>query len=138
MKRKTSFNQLLKTGSALLPPMQLKHRLAEIEDLDAVYALYMDESANPFLTYDPMSRSEFSPIYDSMLKDNNVFVVELNNEVIGTYRLIRKTNRQAHILYLGGFTIKNSFKGKGIGFEVLTHIKQMAAEQVFKRIELTV
>jgi hypothetical protein len=98
--------------------MQLNHRLAEKKDLAVVYDLYMDTDANSFLTFDPMSISAFENIYDSMLADKNIFVTELDNQIISTFRLIRKSNRQSHILYLGGFTVKTSVSGKGIGSEI--------------------
>jgi RimJ/RimL family protein N-acetyltransferase len=118
--------------------MQLKHRAARPCDLNAVFNLYMDPAANDFLTFDPMTISAFSPIYNSLLNDNNLFIVELENEIIATYRLIRKTHRQSHIFYIGGFTVKSSHKGRGHGFAILNHIKHDATKQSIKRIELTV
>ena len=118
--------------------MQLKHRPARPTDLDAVFNLYMDPSANAFLTFDPMTISAFSAVYKSLLNDGNIFIAELNDEIIATYRLIRKTYRQSHVLYLGSFTVKSSNKGRGVGFAVLEHIKQDATGQSIKRIELTV
>jgi RimJ/RimL family protein N-acetyltransferase len=118
--------------------MPLNYRTARETDLEPVFALYMDESANPFLTFDPMTLSEFSPIYRSMRDEKNIFVVQLDQEIIATFRLLRKSHRQSHIFYLGGFAIKDSFKGKGYGKEVLEHIKTLAKNQSIKRIELTV
>lgn len=118
--------------------MQLSYRHAEMADLESVFALYMDESANQFLTFDPMSLQEFSPIFRSMISEKNIFVVEMGEELIATYRLIPKTNRQSHIVYLGGFTVKASHKGKGLGFTILHRLKTIAKEKSFKRIELTV
>lgn len=116
----------------------LVHRLASLQDLNAVYDLYMDESSNSYLTYDPMDRPEFRKIYDELLKTETLFVVEENGEIIATYRLIPKENRQAHTVYLGGFVIKSGLKGRGIGTRVLTHVKNNAASEGIKRIELTV
>ena len=118
--------------------MQLNHRFAQITDLESVYDLYMDSSANPYLTFDQMSVSEFLIIYQAMISDQTLFVVEFENTVIATYRLITKSHRQAHIIYLGGFTVKSSLKGKGFGFQILEHIKNEVKKQSVKRIELTV
>lgn len=114
------------------------HRLASPEDFDSIYDLYMEESANPYLTYDPMAKLEFTAIYNQLLKTETVFVVEDESEIIATYRLIPKTDRQAHTVYLGGFTIKKEWQGKGYGAKILLHIKAYAIEQGKKRIELTV
>ena len=118
--------------------MQLDHRLAKLTDVQSVFDLYMDPMANPFLTFDPMSLREFTSVYDTLINAQNIFVVEHDREIIATYRLIQKTHRQSHILYLGGFTVKSSVKGRGLGFIILDHIKNEARKQAIARIELTV
>ena len=114
------------------------YRLAAEKDLADVYALYMDEEANRFLTYDPMSVDAFTPLYKELLDSGTLYVMEMDNQVLGTYRLIRKPARQSHILYLGGFTIKHTEKGKGLGRQALAHIIEEAKAANIKRIELTV
>ena len=117
---------------------QLRHRLAADPDFEAVYYLYMDEASNPFLTYDPMAQEDFKPIFKELLQTKTLFVALLENEVVATYRLIPKTARQAHSLYLGGFAIQSSHKGKGIGTKVLQQIREDSEAAGKKRIELTV
>ena len=116
----------------------MTHRLASPQDLESIYDLYMEESANPYLTYDSMSKQDFTSIYDKLVKTETVFIVENEGAIIATYRLIPKTDRQAHTVYLGGFTIKRDFQGKGFGIKILDHIKANASEQHKIRIELTV
>lgn len=116
----------------------LQYRLAEARDLDAVYELYMDKESNPFLTYDPMGKEAFQKIFEGLLPAQTVFVAAAGGEVIATYRLISKTDRQQHTWYLGGFSIKSSWKGKGMGTKVLQHIREAAIAAGKKRIELTV
>jgi len=116
----------------------MTHQLASKNDFIAVYDLYMDEEANKYLTYDPMSKEDFSPIYDQLLQTDSLYIVKKDSDVVATYRLISKTDRQAHICYLGGFTIKNNMQGRGLGKEVLSSIKKTAEEKGKKRIELTV
>ena len=113
-------------------------RPATAKDREDVYALYMDEAANRFLTYDPMPLQSFEPVYKELLDSGTLYVVELDDSVVGTYRLVRKSARQAHILYLGGFTIKHTEKGKGLGKLALNHIIDEAKANNIKRIELTV
>ncbi len=118
--------------------MILWYNLSSAKDFDAVYDLYMDEVSNPFLTYDLMERSSFKTIYNELLTSGTLYVVILNNQVAGSYRLIRKTHRQVDTVYLGGFVIKDSFKGKGLGTKILLHIKNESLLNGIKRIELTV
>jgi RimJ/RimL family protein N-acetyltransferase len=116
----------------------MTHQLASQNDFTAVYDLYMDEAANKYLTYDPMSREDFSPIYNQLLQTDTLYVVKKDDDIIATYRLISKTDRQAHVCYLGGLTIKNSMQGKGLGKEILSSIKKLGEGKGKKRIELTV
>lgn len=120
------------------PPGNINFRPATGKDLADIYALYMDEEANRFLTYDPMPLEAFVSLYKELLDSGTLYVMEIDNQVVGTYRLIRKSARQAHILYLGGFTIKHSEKGKGLGKLALSHIIEEAKTNNIKRIELTV
>ena len=114
------------------------HRLAINKDFNAVYDLYMDEYANAYLTYDPMSREEFKPIFESLLESEALYVVEENNEVMATYRLVPYTARQQHTVHLGGFTIRSGSQGKGIGAKILSDIKKNCEKENKIRIELTV
>ena len=87
------------------------HRLATLNDINSVYELYMDKAANPYLTYDEMESDKFVDVYVGLLQTASLFVVELDQEIISTYRLISKENRQAHTWYLGSFTIKKKMQG---------------------------
>jgi RimJ/RimL family protein N-acetyltransferase len=116
----------------------LSHRPASLKDFDAVYGLYMDEETNLFLTYDPMEKKAFEPLYIELLTTGTLYVADLNGEVAASYRLIPKTHRQSDTVYLGGFVIKPSLKGKGLGTQALQHIRDKALEKGVKRIELTV
>jgi RimJ/RimL family protein N-acetyltransferase len=102
----------------------LPHRLALEKDFDAVYDLYMDENSNRFLTYDPVEKEEFETVYKELHGTNTLYLVDFGNEVLASYRLIRKTNRESGTVYLGGFVVKNSFQGKGVGARILSHIKR--------------
>jgi RimJ/RimL family protein N-acetyltransferase len=114
------------------------HRLAIESDFEDVFHLYMDQMSNPYLTYDIMSKDDFRKEYRELLKTSTLFVVESDKNIVATYRLIPKANRQAHIVYLGGFTIRSSLQGKGLGATVLEAIKEKAFAEGKERIELTV
>jgi RimJ/RimL family protein N-acetyltransferase len=116
----------------------INYRLSVITDFDSVYDLYMDEISNRFLTYDPMQKPEFIGIFDELLQSNTLYLAEIENEVVGSFRLIPKTYRQEHTVYLGGFVVGHQYKGRGIGAAMLRHIKTFTLEKGMKRIELTV
>jgi len=114
------------------------HRLALKKDFDAVYELYMDENMNRFLTYDPMEKQEFETIYNDLLGTSTLYVVEFGNDIVASYRLVRKTNRESGTAYLGGFVVRNSSQGTGVGTKIISHIKDTLRQNKIKRIELTV
>ena len=114
------------------------HRLANPRDFNAVYELYMDDYANAYLTYDPMSKEDFLSIFRELLTTRTLYVVQEGEETIATYRLVPYTARQQHTVHLGGFTIKNGFQGRGIGAKIISEIKEHCEKENKIRIELTV
>lgn len=116
----------------------MTYRPAAIKDRQAIYKMYMEESANPYLTYDPMTEKDFEPLYKKLMKTDTLFVAEENKKVVATYRLIPKTDRQAHIVYLGSFTIRKDQQGRGYGKQILDHVKAYLVESGKSKIELTV
>ena len=116
----------------------MQHRLTTKDDFDCVYRVYMAESSNKHLTYDPMDRGAFASIYEDLLSSRTLYVAEEEGRLIGTYRLIPKQYRQAHTVYLGSFGIDPDLKGKGYGFAVLEGIKDAVRASGRSRIELSV
>jgi putative acetyltransferase len=118
--------------------LNFTHRPASEKDRDNIYDMYMEESANPYLTYDWMEPKEFESIFARLVTTSTLFVVENDAEIIATYRLIPKEYRQAHTYYLGSFTIRKADQGKGYASRILTDINVIAQRQGMIRIELTV
>ncbi len=118
--------------------LMITHQLATEKDFREIYEMYMDKSSNKFLTYDTMSSENFKSIYNELIRTNTLYIVKDGDETIATYRLIPKTDRQSHICYLGGFTIKPNMQGKGFGKQILSDIKKNAQAAGKIRIELTV
>jgi L-phenylalanine/L-methionine N-acetyltransferase len=116
----------------------MHHRLATPADFDFIYRVYMDEGANKYLTFDPMERGAFIPIYNELLATHTLYVVEEEEQPIATYKLIPKTFRQGHVVYLGSFGINPQLKGKGYGFKVLEEMKELVRNRGYLRLELTV
>lgn len=114
------------------------HRLAIPEDLDFVYAIYMDEHSNPYLTYDVMEKKDFERLYEELLTTHTLYIAEEKGQSIGTYRLVPRQFRQAHTVYMGSFGISGALKGKGYGFAILEQIKKNVQQNGQSRIELTV
>ena len=118
--------------------LMVQFRNAIPGDQKRVFELYMDEKANPYLTYDPMPEKDFTTLFNELVASQTLFVAMVNDSIAGTFRLIPKSHRQSHVLYLGSFVIDTPFQGKGIGSLSMDYIKEYARTKGFKRIELTV
>ena len=47
------------------------HRLAELSDLEPVFAIYMDATVVPFLGYDPIPIEAFQPIFRELVESRD-------------------------------------------------------------------
>lgn len=124
--------------SAIEDQTMIHYMFAKPEYLQDVYDLYMEPTANPYLTYDPMEIEQFKKIYEELLLSNTLFVVRSGESIVASYRIIPKTFRQSQTWYLGGFVVHPACKGEGIGYKVLQHIQNKGKEDNIRRIELTV
>lgn len=111
-------------------------RLAMPRDIEAVFSIYTHERVVPFLTYEPMSLSEFERIYDELLKSGCFFVWEIDSSVAGFYKATRYPGRVQHVALLGTLAVDPGRHGQGVGHAMLSDaIERLTADGV-KRIEL--
>lgn len=115
------------------------YRKAIQNDLQFVYDLYMHPQVNSYLLYEYMDIEEFKPIFDKFLASEIKFIfTDENGTPIGMFKLFPLTYRASHIAYLGGLAIHPVFAGKGFGKKMMQQIIDLANQQDFKRIELSV
>ena len=108
------------------------------EDFDQVYEIYMDETVNPYVNFEIISKEAFHPIFDELLKGGGLQVYELEGKVISALIVSRFQHRLKHLAYIGAFGIKRSHQGKGIGTKIMQElIRDLQADGV-KRLELRV
>ena len=113
-------------------------RKATKEDFNFFYRLYMHPKVNPYLLYEPMEVKEFVPIYEDLLRDEVLWVYEVEGKTVGMFKLVPLKHRTSHIAYLGGLAIDPDFSGKGEGYNMLKEIIELAKRLDFLRIELSV
>jgi putative acetyltransferase len=113
-------------------------RLASIADFEVVCSIYMDEANNPFMTFEIMSREDFRPIFQQMLAAADVYVYEIDNEIVAVYRITRKHYRTSHIAYFGSFAMHPTHRGRGYGKQVMLHVIDKLRREGIKRLELLV
>ena len=115
------------------------YRKATQNDLQFIYDLYMHPQVNPFLLYEPMEIETFKPIYDKLLENESKYVfINEKGDSVGMFKLFPWTYRASHIAYLGGLAIHPAFAGKGFGLKMMQEIIELANQQGYKRIELSV
>jgi L-phenylalanine/L-methionine N-acetyltransferase len=113
-------------------------RKATIKDIDKIYEIYMDRFNNPFMTFEVMGKEDFLPIFEEMLKDDDLYVYEIDNMVASTYRIQYKRHRMSHIVYFGGFAMHPEYRGRGLGKKIMQEIMARLKNEGIKRLELFV
>lgn len=115
------------------------HRKATQNDLQFIYDLYMHPRVNPYLLYEYMEIEDFKPIFDKLLTDGIKYIfADENGTPVGMFKLFPWTHRSSHIAYLGGLAIHPAFAGKGFGKKMMQEMMDLANQQGYKRIELSV
>jgi len=108
------------------------------EDFDHVYKIYMDETVNPFVNFENMSKEAFQPIFEEMIAKDGFQVYELDGEVISALVVNRFQHRLKHLAYIGAFGIKLSYQGRGIGTKIMQELIRDLHSDGVRRIELRV
>lgn len=112
-------------------------RVAQKEDFDFIYALYMHPEVNPFLLYEFMDASSFAPEFNQLQERNVLYIFEHEGKDAGMFKLIPYTHRSDHTAYLGGLAIHPSHHGKGLGREMMQEIIALGKTKNLLRIELS-
>ena len=108
------------------------------KDFDQVYEIYMDETVNPYVNFEIMSKEVFHPIFDEMIKRGGLQVYELEGEVISALVVSRFQHRLKHLAYIGAFGIKRRYQGRGIGTKIMQELTRDLQADGVRRIELRV
>ena len=112
------------------------HRLATLDDLDAVYDIYMDEDVVPFLGFDPMPLAEFAPVMADLVATQAFHVVVKNGLVRGFYRVSTHPGRARHVAYLGTFAVAPDERGTGLAASIIETVVSRLQSEGVRRVEL--
>jgi ribosomal protein S18 acetylase RimI-like enzyme len=113
-------------------------RLAKEKDLEQVYSIYMDESVIPFLGYDSMSLDNFRSIYKNLIENEDFFVYEQDQDIVGFYRASKYPGRASHVAYLGTLAVSPKFQGKGFARSMISEAIQILTDSSVIRVEIIV
>jgi L-phenylalanine/L-methionine N-acetyltransferase len=98
----------------------------------------MHPLVNPFLMYEQMDADAFKPIFGDFLKNNIIYIFEMDRRAVGMFKFIKQEHRDSHKAYLGGLAIDPSFSGKGYGLRMMHEIIELGKTMDILRIELSV
>jgi len=113
-------------------------RESTTKDFNKIYEIYMDESVNPYVNFEIMSKEEFRPIFNEMIETGGLQVYELEGEAIAAMVVSRFQHRLKHLVYIGAFGIKKSHQGRGIGKKIMQELIGELKVDGVRRIELKV
>jgi len=120
-------------------PPNAKLRRATLDDFDVLYQIWMADHVNPFMSFEPMSKDEFQPIFESLFKSSEVYVIEQNGAVVAARRVSYGSGSQAHIAELASFGVHPDHLRKGFGELfyklIIEHIRKERPD--ITRIEIT-
>ena len=112
------------------------HRLATLDDVDAVYSIYMEKDVIPYLGFDPMPRADFMAVMEKLVASESFYVVEREGRVQGFYRASRHEGRARHVAYLGTLAVASEARGTGLAQSMIeTAIARLHSAGV-ARVEL--
>lgn len=113
-------------------------RLAELNDLETIFSIYMDPAVVPFLGFDPMPIEAFKSIFGELVDSRCFFAYDVNGELAGFYKASRHPGRASHVGYLGSLAVAPKFQGLGVAYAMVTEAIEALRCSGAKRIELIV
>ncbi|WP_163831830.1 GNAT family N-acetyltransferase [Spartinivicinus ruber] len=113
-------------------------RKAEVTDIEDLYEIYSDESVAPNMGFDPCSRQEFDEIYLELISGGELIVEEGSMGIEVVCKVIRRTRRLNHSVYIGSLAVNPKFQGKGIGKKFFSELLSKLKGEGYTRIELLV
>ncbi|MCH2226136.1 MAG: GNAT family N-acetyltransferase [Candidatus Caenarcaniphilales bacterium] len=117
---------------------KLSFQTLKDNDFDFVYEVYFDETVNPFLTYDQMSKSEFQEVFKDLKSRHHSFLLLVDSVPCGFITVIANKGRSAHTAMIATYGIRKDFQGKGLGKKFLKKLIDDLKHEGFLRIQLTV
>lgn len=113
-------------------------RLARVSDLEAVFSIYMEETAVPFLGFDPMPIESFAPLFQEMIETRNFHVYEVQGAVAGFCSARVHPGRARHGAYFGTFAVARNHRGTGLAREIVEAMLRELKGRGILRVELLV
>lgn len=127
--------------------MQITIEISKIEDFakvnvlaKQVHELHVNWRPDLFLSVDEVISKEY---FEEMIQTRQIFVAKMQDEIVGyiTFNIKEKSNpsmRYRRQLQIEAICVDEKNRGKGIGTELLNHIKEFGKENNCTDLYLTV
>lgn len=126
--------------------IEINIRLAREEDYDSVeilmkqiQRLHMELRPDIFIEVNPVLQKE---IFLNHLKNNNDYVAENNGEIVGYVSLVfvhkeYPSITSRNVVCVNTLVVKEGYRGKGVGSQLMTFVDKLKTEIHFDKIELS-
>lgn len=112
-------------------------RPATPADFETIYAIYMDETVNPFMHYDPIDKEAFRSVFDGIMARDYVWLFQDDaGRDYGMASAVIEDGRCAHIAEIRTLGIKKDYQGRGLGKEMMGKIIAFLNDAGMERIQL--
>jgi RimJ/RimL family protein N-acetyltransferase len=107
-------------------------------DFELVYSIYMEDSINPYMSFEKISEQAFRECFDLMI-NRDVFVFYLENGVrVGIFSLDYGRWRKQHVATIGALAILPEHQEKGVASRMMPEVFDYLKALNIKRLELIV
>jgi putative acetyltransferase len=107
-------------------------------DFDGVYDLYMDETVNPYMLYDPMDKASFQTVFDELCSRDYSWMAEQDSKIRGMCFATKGYARFRHVATLLTLAVSTDAQGQGLGRKLVTEALGILKSDGFLRIDLMV
>ena len=113
-------------------------RVITKNDFDSVYDIYMNDSVNPFMSWEKVSKQDFEVCFDDLLSRDEFLAFEEDGNLLGLVTVIRGKWRKKHVASLGSLAVSPSHQNKGVGRRMMSLLIDRLRDEGIRRLELTV
>lgn len=105
---------------------------------DAIHAIWMEPSANRFLSFEPMAADDFRPVFEAMRREAALYVWVVGGEVVGTCSASRWARRASHVVTIGGVATRRDRRREGHGAAMMRALVARLAAAGAERVDVWV
>jgi putative acetyltransferase len=107
-------------------------------DFELVYSVYMDDSINPYMSFEKIPKQAFQACFDLMINRDEFVFYEENGVRVGIYSMTYGQWRKRHVATIGALAIFPEHQGKGIAYRMMEAVFDHLRALNIKRFELIV